>query len=277
MDEKTKLYVFSKKEVFLIFLFMIVTAITSFVLGVKMGKSFSFAEAGLEPQDRQMVDIQSGQEEMVDEVIDQQQERTNDEKQQMIEEKNLRAEEILQDNLSGRNRLVPREQREMIQEKKKTELNKSGDRLGSDIGNPSSLSNRPADSGGVNNLKSRNVHQSNPSDSTQGNGKKAVVPPVMDMAVEKDEFALERVKDQYKGKFTIQLGSHQSLREAEEFAEGFKVRGYKPIIHEVELPNRGTWFRVSLGAFDTSSQAKDYVQREYSLFQGQDYVIIRFD
>ena len=91
MDEKTKLYVFSKKEVALIFLFMVVTAVTSFVVGVKMGKSFSYAEAGLKPEDRKMVDILSGQEEMVNEVVDK---RENDEQNVSVKDVNQRLEEI---------------------------------------------------------------------------------------------------------------------------------------------------------------------------------------
>jgi hypothetical protein len=47
MDSKTKLYVFAKKEVGLIFIFMILIAITSFVLGVKIGKNYSLEMAGV--------------------------------------------------------------------------------------------------------------------------------------------------------------------------------------------------------------------------------------
>jgi septal ring-binding cell division protein DamX len=85
------------------------------------------------------------------------------------------------------------------------------------------------------------------------------------------------LKDQYSGKYTINLGSYRSLEEAEAFAEGFRVRGYNPIINEAELPNRGVWYRVSLGVFDTISDAKDFVKKEQSLFQGQEYIFYRFD
>jgi septal ring-binding cell division protein DamX len=244
MDEKTKLYVFSKKEVALIFLFMVVTAITSFVVGVKMGKSFSYAEAGLKQEDRQMVEILSGQEEMVNEVVDKQE--NNEEENVSIKDLNQRLEEKLIDELSGRSKKISDEQMQKVLEKKNVELKKNQEDQVSD----SAVSDTKA---------------------------KTVVPPVMDMAAEKPQMELEKVSDQYKGKFTIQLGSHRSLREAEEFAEGFKVRGYNPIINEVELPNRGTWFRVSLGAFASLSEAKEYVKKEYSLFQGQDYVFVRFD
>ena len=85
------------------------------------------------------------------------------------------------------------------------------------------------------------------------------------------------LRDQYRGKFTIQLGSYQSLRDAESFADGFRIRGYKPIINEVDIKKRGIWYRVSLGIFESAGKAKDYVLREKVLFKGQDYVIGKFD
>lgn len=248
MDEKTKLYVFSKKEVALIFLFMVVTAVTSFVVGVKMGKSFSYAEAGLKQEDRQMVDILSGQEEMVNEVVD---ERENEEQSVSVKDVNQRLEEKLIDELSGNGKKISDEQMQQALEKKNDELENN---------TPSEASNS------LNNQENSETN--------------SVVPPVIDMAAEKTEYELEKINndDALSGKYTIQMGSHQNMREAKEFAEGFKVRGYQTIIREKKLPNKGgVWFRVSIGTFDTLAQAKEYLKKEYSLFQGQDYLLIRFD
>ena len=70
MDENTKLYVFSKREVALIFLFMFLIAVTSFVFGVKVGKDYSFEKSGFIPQDKEKIDLLSGQEEKVNEVVE---------------------------------------------------------------------------------------------------------------------------------------------------------------------------------------------------------------
>lgn len=75
------------------------------------------------------------------------------------------------------------------------------------------------------------------------------------------------------GKYTIQLGSYNTVEEAKQFAEGFTVRGYNPIINEVKIEGKGTWYRVSLGAFETVEAAKKYIRDEKSLFAGQDHVI----
>ncbi|MCY4524759.1 MAG: SPOR domain-containing protein [Halobacteriovoraceae bacterium] len=83
--------------------------------------------------------------------------------------------------------------------------------------------------------------------------------------------------DDFSGKHTIQLGSYRSIGDAKEFADGFRVRGYNPIINEVAVKGRGTWYRISLGVFNTVSEAKKYIIKEKTLFKGQDYVIAQFD
>jgi cell division protein FtsN len=75
------------------------------------------------------------------------------------------------------------------------------------------------------------------------------------------------------GKYTIQLGSYPNMEEAKQFAEGFSIRGYSPIINETKISGKGTWYRVSLGLFGTVEEAKSYIKAEQSLFSGQDYVI----
>lgn len=76
------------------------------------------------------------------------------------------------------------------------------------------------------------------------------------------------------GQFTIQLGSYPTIEEAKNYAEGFTARGYNPIINEISLENKGTWYRVSLGLFGSVAEAKAYIKNEKSLFsEGQDYVI----
>ena len=68
MEDKTKLYVFAKKEVFLIFVFMILISITSFLLGVKIGVNNSFEKSGFVQEDMRNVEILSPAEEKVSEL-----------------------------------------------------------------------------------------------------------------------------------------------------------------------------------------------------------------
>lgn len=234
MDEKTKLYVFSKREVALIFLFMFLIALTSFVFGVKIGKSYSYGESGLAPVDRERVDLMSGQEEAVNEVLDESKQESSSGESAMkapdMEDLNKKLEQHIQDETSGKQ---AKPQMEAAEPKKKTP--------------PAHVSNQ-------------------------------MVEPAPGVAVPKAEGERAATsQDKYSGKYTIQLGSHRSLDEAEAFAEGFRVRGYNPIVNEVEIPGRGVWYRVSLGAFDSITDAKEYVKKENSLFQGQEYVFVRFE
>ncbi len=98
---------------------------------------------------------------------------------------------------------------------------------------------------------------------------------VLDQKVPKK--ASKTKRDELSGKYTIQLGSHRSLQEAQQFADAFKVRGYDPIINEVSIDGRGIWFRVSIGVFSSTSEARQFINKEQSLFTGQDYVISEFD
>ena len=204
MDSKTKLYVFAKKEVALIFIFMILIAVTSFVLGVKIGKNYSLEMAGITPEDqKKVVELLSNKEEELSKI------KANP------ESSNVEVSDI----------------EHKLQEKISEEF-------------------------GTKTNPSTNVEESN-------------------MSVAQEGPVATAIKDALSGKFTIQLGSHRTLKEAESFAEGFRARGYNPIINQIEIKGKGTWYRVSLEAFNTAEEAKAYVLKEKSLFMGQDYTIIK--
>ncbi len=204
MDSKTKLYVFAKKEVFLIFLFMILTAVTSFVLGVKIGKNYSMEMYGITKEDqKKVVDLLSSKEEALEAI------KANPEMS------TIESSEI---------------------------ENKLQEKISEEFGAGEAPTNMT-------------TAHSTPKESKEN--------------------AKESVKDELSGKFTIQIGSHRTLKEAEAFAEGFRARGYNPIINQIEIKGKGTWYRVSLEAFDSAEDAKAYVTKEKSLFLGQDYAIIK--
>lgn len=204
MDSKTKLYVFAKKEVALIFIFMILIAITSFVMGVKIGKNYSLEMAGILPADQQKV----------------------------VELLSTKEEDL-----------------EAIKKDNEAHLVESGDI-------EHKLQEKISEEFGAGSAPATPAHGATPN-----------------MSTEKGESLSS--KDGLSGKFTIQLGSHRTLKEAEEFAEGFKARGYDTIINQIEIKGKGTWYRVSLGAFSSSEEAKTYIDKEKTLFIGQDYTIVK--
>ena len=213
MDSKTKLYVFAKKEVALIFIFMILIAVTSFVLGVKIGKNYSMEMAGITPADqKKVVELLSNKEEAL-----------------QVIKANPEASTVESSEIE----------------------NKLQEKISAEFGN-----------------------------GHEASGEHANMSVAKDEKGEKGEKTTKESKeskgsDNLSGKFTIQLGSHRTLKEAEDFAEGFRARGYNPIINQIEIKGKGTWYRVSLEAFSSMEEAKAYVAKEKSLFVGQDYTIIK--
>ena len=62
-------------------------------------------------------------------------------------------------------------------------------------------------------------------------------------------------------KFTIQVASFQDKARAEIVANGLKQKGYQPVISSKELPDKGTWYRVFIGDFDTEEEAKSLLEK----------------
>jgi cell division protein FtsN len=214
MDPKTKLYVFAKKEVALIFIFMILIAITSFIMGIKIGKKYTYEVAGITPADqKKVVELLSKNEEELADI-----------------KKNQEAHKVESGDIENK-----------LQEKISGEF-------------------------GV------TVHESK---SANPNMSAAPVAKPDGTAISHESKGAKSSSDELSGKMTIQLGSHRTLKEAEDFSEGFKARGYDPIINQIEIKGKGTWYRVSLGAFSTNEEAKAYIAKEKTLFIGQDYTIVK--
>ena len=198
MEENNKVIVFEKKEIILILIFMVVLLITSFTLGIRLGKKISMAESGIKKEDVKAVELKSTSEEDAEVTMSQD--------AQMSDEQKLKK----------------------LMEESKTRL---GDEL-----EKFSTEEKPTADAAVTPVQSPNQSTST-------------------------------------GRYTIQLGSYNTVEEAKQFAEGFTVRGYSPIINEVKIPGKGNWYRVSLGLFNTVEEAKTYVKEEQSLFSGQDHII----
>jgi cell division septation protein DedD len=57
--------------------------------------------------------------------------------------------------------------------------------------------------------------------------------------------------------FAIQVGASQDLGEANRIAERFKT--YRPRIVTAEVPGKGRWYRVRVGAFENRAEASRYL------------------
>jgi cell division protein FtsN len=194
MEENNKVIIFEKKEIILILIFVVVLIITSFTLGIRLGKKLAFNESDIKPEDVKTVELKSTIEEDADATVAADAKLTDDEKLKKL-------------------------------------MDESKNRLTNELDKFTSEEKAP-------------------------------------MSVQTEEKKIPMA-----GKYTIQLGSYNTVEEAKQFAEGFTVRGYSPIINEVKIEGKGTWYRVSLGLFNTLDEAKAYIKQEQSLFTGQEHVI----
>ncbi len=210
MEENPRVFVFEKKEIFLIFVFVVIMSVTCFTLGVNLGKKLALEKSAVTTEDVKTVEVKSTAEEDAQAALD---------APAMTDEEKLQK----------------------LMDESKEKLNKELQQFSEE---------KPAD----------------------GKTETAVTSEVPKAAAPAVTSEVTTNATQV-GKYTIQLGSYNTMEEAKQFAEGFTVRGYNPIINEVVIVDKGTWYRVSLGLFDTVAQAKDYIKKEATLFQGQDYVI----
>jgi cell division protein FtsN len=196
MEENNKVIIFEKKEIIIVLIFVVVLIITSFTLGIRLGKKLALTDAGIKDVDVKAVELKSTVEEDADATISEDSKLTDDEKLKKL------------------------------MDESKSRLTNELDKFSSE-----------------------------------------------ELPAQKTGDAEAAPQSTLAGKFTIQLGSYNTAEEAKQFAEGFSVRGYNPIINEVKIEGKGTWYRVSLGLFNSVEEAKAYIKQEQSLFSGQEHVI----
>ena len=222
MEDKNKLFVFEKKEVILIFLFIILIAVISFTLGVRIGKQLSLKSDSFSPQDIKSIDLKSIEEEQVEKLVNKDSSKNTFEKS--VSNAEAKEENSIDTDMETR---LKEEMAKLANEK--IVIDKSNDTN-----------------------ENREVEQ----ELTPANSNEAT-----------------STNNEFSGKYTIQLFSHQSQATAQEFADGFISKGYDVIINEVVIPGKGKWYRVSIGIFDDVNKAKDYLENEKNLFQNTNYII----
>jgi cell division septation protein DedD len=230
MDQKSNLYVFEKKEVALIFLFMILIGITSFILGVKLGKSYTYQQEGFTASDRAQVEMFSKQEEHVQNVV-------ADQNQKKAEQEKTEGKSALKEEMNS-----------SLKKKIMEQIAKESDRGAA----PNSAAVKKSNAASL--------------------GK-------VDKPLEKSAASVSKPapsNDNLSGKYTLQVGVFKESARAKNFAEGIKLRGYNTYIDEIQ-GRKSLLYRVSLGVFNNVSEAKEYMVKEKSFFEGESPIIVRFE
>jgi len=60
-------------------------------------------------------------------------------------------------------------------------------------------------------------------------------------------------------RYSIQVGSYPNPDEAHEVVNNWKEKGYEAYLLSADIPDKGRWYRVRLGAFDTKEEAQKYL------------------
>src|SRR5437868_6840953 len=96
MEENNKVVIFEKKEIALILIFVVVLIITSFTLGIRLGKKLALNESGVKDEDVKAVELKSTAEEDVDKTMSENPKLSDEErlKKLMDESKTRLADEL---------------------------------------------------------------------------------------------------------------------------------------------------------------------------------------
>lgn len=238
MEDNNKLFVFEKKEVILIFVFIVLIAVISFTLGVRTGKQLSLKQDDYTAEDIQKINLKSIDEENVDDLVN--------EKGSTAFERSLEDEgtSLQKDATKFEDPAAVNKPVDVLESRLKEEMEKLA------------REKIPAETTAV----------ESGADSGNGQG-------LGEDVLNDSKAVASTVAPDYTGKYTIQLFSHQSQESAQDFADAFIIKGYDVIINEVIIPGKGKWYRVGIGAFSTINEAEDYLQKEKDLFQSQQYII----
>lgn len=97
---------------------------------------------------------------------------------------------------------------------------------------------------------------------------KTVTPP------RKPSNALPAVASSTLGKYTVQVASYGSEGDAKQYASHLKERGWNAFYIPADIKGR-TWYRVSVGLFEESSNAQDFMKQFLKESGAKDALVVK--
>lgn len=68
-----------------------------------------------------------------------------------------------------------------------------------------------------------------------------------------------RVKSAENAMYSVQVGSYPDMAEASRVVKKWKAKGYPAYLMIADIPDRGRWYRVRLGGFESRGEATKYM------------------
>jgi cell division septation protein DedD len=88
------------------------------------------------------------------------------------------------------------------------------------------------------------------------------------------ELSSERAPAGAEGEFSLQVISYEEGAPARRFADGLRARGHRAFVTEADIPERGRYFRVRIGPFETRPEAEAY-RRKFETDEGMNTFVVR--
>ncbi len=265
-----KAFVFNRVELAILILFFLIASCTAFILGIRFGQKYYWVSE-TNPAKSSVIKTSSNQFE-VDEINIQKASQLRGEKIETPQGEDLEKVDIddatfkkLQIELA---KLERSKESEVVTEKINHEIDmrKMTHTKESDL-------ERELENSTMARLQAEEAEIDKQLEEVVAEAESAIEPSQLENIKNTIDNDIIRADKSLMGKFTIQLGSFKTYKEAKDFSENFIARNYKPIINEVDLGYRGTWFRVGLGLFDSEASARKYLDREAALFEDQETYI----
>jgi len=76
------------------------------------------------------------------------------------------------------------------------------------------------------------------------------------------------------GRYTIQVISYQHPTDADVFSQGLRSRGHHAFVMAADIPERGRFYRVRIGPFDTQREADSY-RRSFENEERMNTIVVR--
>jgi cell division septation protein DedD len=68
-----------------------------------------------------------------------------------------------------------------------------------------------------------------------------------------------RVKSAQNARYSVQVGSYPDMAEGTRVVEKWKAKGYPAYLMIADIPDRGRWYRVRIGGFESREEATRYL------------------
>jgi len=69
-----------------------------------------------------------------------------------------------------------------------------------------------------------------------------------------------RIKSAENARYSVQVGSYPTMKEATRIIDKWKTKGYPAYMMIADIPDRGRWYRVRMGGFETRGDASRYMK-----------------